>query len=106
MSGLLAGVILVMGVVVTRKWLVPTESSIAHSLIDFMLISTVDKLALAAYLKRLQLVFSVVVLLGAARVLLRIHACGFAHPAGGFGVPTSLGVPSCLGILWQCWGIM
>ena len=35
-SGLLAGVILVIGYVVTRKWLVAPESSIAHSLIDFM----------------------------------------------------------------------
>ena len=39
MSGLLAGVILVMGAVVTRKWLVAPESSIAQYFIDFMLMS-------------------------------------------------------------------
>ena len=48
MIGLLAGVILVMGAVVTRKWLVAPESGIAHFLIDFMLMSTVDNSVLVA----------------------------------------------------------
>ena len=48
MSGLLAYVILVIGADVTRKWRVAPESSIAQSFIDFMLMSTVDKIVLAA----------------------------------------------------------
>ena len=48
LSGLLAGMIFVIGDVVTRKWLVATESSIAQFFIDFMLMSTVDKIVLAA----------------------------------------------------------
>ena len=47
-SGLLVGVILVIGAVVNRKWLVAPEYSIHQYLIDFMLMSTVDKSALAA----------------------------------------------------------
>ena len=47
-SGLLAGVILMIGAVVTRKWLVAPESSIAQYFIDFMLMSTVDKIVFAA----------------------------------------------------------
>ena len=48
LSGILAGVIFVIGDVVTRKWLVAHESSIAQSFIDFMLMSTFDKIVLAA----------------------------------------------------------
>ena len=36
--------------------------------------------------------FFIVVVLGAAGVFFRIHAYGFYHLAGDFGVPTSLGV--------------
>ena len=91
--------------VVTKKWLVAPESSIAQSLIDFMLMSTVGKIVLAAQLPRVLLVFFVVVVFVAACVFLMIHAYRLSHPAVGFGVPTSLGVLF-LGILWRFWGIM
>ena len=104
-SGLLAGVMFVIGTVLNRRWLVAPESSIAQYFIDFMLISTVDKILLAAYLSRLLCVFFVFVLFGCVCLFLRIHANGFSHPAGGFDVPTSLSVLS-LGILWRFWGIM
>ena len=48
LSGILFGVIFVIGAVVTRKWLFAPEYSIAQSFIDFMLMSTVDKIVLAA----------------------------------------------------------
>ena len=49
------------GAIVTRKWLVAPESSIAQYFIDFMLMSKVDKIVLAAYLSRLLCVFLVFV---------------------------------------------
>ena len=48
LDGLLAGVTLVIGAAVTRKWFVAPESNIAQSFIDIMLMSTVDKIVLAA----------------------------------------------------------
>ena len=47
-SGLLADLIFVIGAAATRKYLVDPESSIAQYFIDFMLMSTVDKILLAA----------------------------------------------------------
>ena len=47
MSGLIAGVIFLIGSAVTRKWLVALEYSIAQYFIDLMLMSTIDKIVLA-----------------------------------------------------------
>ena len=105
LSGILAGVIFVIGAVVTRKCLVAPESSITQSFIYFVLMSTVNKIVLAAYLSRLLCVFFVFVVFGGVHLFIRIHAYGFSHPIGGFGVPTYLSVLS-FGILWRFWGIM
>ena len=100
LSGLPAGVIFVIGAVVTRKWLVAPESSIAQYFIDFMLMSTVNKIVLAAYLSHLLCIIFVFVMFGGVRLFLRIHEYGFSHPIGGFDVPISLSVLS-FGVLWR-----